>query len=690
MRPGRPARAGYLVLGALALAAYSNSFQAGFPLDNTPIILQDARVHAATGANVRLILTRNYWWPLPGREYRPLSTLTYLANYAVFGNGTRPAGYHWVNLLLHWLNAVLVWRLVLRLTNRAGPALAAGALFTVHPLATEAVTNIVGRADLLAAAAVLGGLWFYIESTEARAGRRGLLAAGLGAAALAGMFAKETAIALPGAMLLYDAAFRRRRLQLRERVHGYGAVAAALAAWWLARWAVGRHVPEALIPPGDNPLAAAGFWQARWTAIKVIGNYLWLLVWPRDLSCDYSYNQIALARWPFGTPEDWQAAAAAAALAALATGAVMAWRRARPAGFFAAFAFLALAPVSNLVVPAGTIMAERLLYLPLAGAAACAALGLWAASRHLGMPRAAAALACVAVTACGLRTWTRNFDWRDDASLWNAALAVSPRSYKVHQAVAAASFRAPGGPEQIDRIIAEAETAQAILRGLPAGAAHQQVFLDLGTYYRAKGDTAAAPGPGVELRPTPASTAWYRKSVEALERGTALEREAEAAMVRRELRRGRRAEEIAPAGQWALHWNLAVSHTRLGDLEAALRELIAMRRLAPGEPLTYETLARLYAAMGRVDEAIVAAHQALMVDPGNRALSGWLAALYRGREGAGCEASSQGWNLDCPRVRRDRCAAAEGMARAFDAAKERDRAADLRRSAALQLGCTAP
>ena len=91
-----------LALWALVLAAYSNSFQSGLVFDNAMVISRDARIQAVTPQNLRLILTQQYWQGSTASGlYRPLTTFSYLLNYAVFGNGTNPAGYHWVNLALH-------------------------------------------------------------------------------------------------------------------------------------------------------------------------------------------------------------------------------------------------------------------------------------------------------------------------------------------------------------------------------------------------------------------------------------------------------------------------------------------------------------------------------------------------------------------------------------------------------------
>ena len=88
--PKWPARA---VLAIIALAAYGDSFGLGMALDANVIVKQDARLRAVTAGNLELIVTRNYWWPLGGDGlYRPVTTLSFLFNYAVPGNGQSGTG----------------------------------------------------------------------------------------------------------------------------------------------------------------------------------------------------------------------------------------------------------------------------------------------------------------------------------------------------------------------------------------------------------------------------------------------------------------------------------------------------------------------------------------------------------------------------------------------------------------------
>jgi len=79
-----------LALCLLTLAGYSNSFHGDFTLDSTRLLRLDNRIHQVTARNVDQILHHTYWWPYGETGlYRPLSTLSYMFNYAVLGNAER-------------------------------------------------------------------------------------------------------------------------------------------------------------------------------------------------------------------------------------------------------------------------------------------------------------------------------------------------------------------------------------------------------------------------------------------------------------------------------------------------------------------------------------------------------------------------------------------------------------------------
>jgi tetratricopeptide (TPR) repeat protein len=425
------------------------------------LILQDARLRAVTPQNLGLILTEQYWHGTTAFGlYRPLTTFSYLLNYAVFGNGTHPAGYHGVNLALHAVNVSLVYLLGLLVFEGAAPALALAALWGLHPLLTESVTNVVGRADLLAAFGVLAGLLCYVKSASAGGWRRLLWVAAMVVAQAVGIFSKENAAVLPGIMLLYDLTWRRR-VAWQARALTYSALLLPLAAFFYLRGTLQMHI---LARFSENPLVSAGFWTARLTAVKVIGKYLWLFVWPARLSADYSYNAVPLFGWH---PADWEDTKALIALAVCLGAVLLAvrWYRTRkPLFFFLVFFFVALAPTSNLVVLIGSIMAERFVYLPSIGLAGCVVASIYALGRQVSRRRLLAMRTAWIVLgflclACAVRTYARNFDWVDDLSLWTSGVEVCPESAKTHNNLGNALAQVPG---RLPEALAEYQAALRI------------------------------------------------------------------------------------------------------------------------------------------------------------------------------------------------------------------------------------
>jgi hypothetical protein len=199
------------VLGAIVSLTFANTLHnTGFALDNKFILLEDPRLRAATKDNLELVFHQDYWWPKAvSGLYRPLTTLSYMFNYAILGNADRSTGYHWINFILHWAVAVLVYFLTLVLMENLWPALFTAAVFATHPIVTESVSNIVGRADLFATLAALGGFLCYVKSTTAQSVRKLPWLAALMAITALGEFCKESAVlAVVGMIFLYDLTYR--------------------------------------------------------------------------------------------------------------------------------------------------------------------------------------------------------------------------------------------------------------------------------------------------------------------------------------------------------------------------------------------------------------------------------------------------------------------------------------------------
>jgi tetratricopeptide (TPR) repeat protein len=671
---------GYIVAGlcALILLANLNSFRDGFPFDNRAAILTDARVHAATADNVHQILTQDYWPKQPANLYRPLTTLSFLWNYATLGGGAHPAGYHWFNLLLHMVNAGLVFALGMLLFRERLWAAAMAAVWAVHPLLTESVTNIVGRADLLAGFGILGGLLCYILSTRADGTVRIAWLAGATVATTIGMFSKESAIVVLAAMLVWDVAFPESTRSWPRRLPGYAAVGLGCAIYLYVRHSVLGSAAPVIFPFPDNPLMGADFLTARLTAIKVLGKYLWLLVWPASLSCEYSYNQIPLFGWNFGSLEDWKALIGLAWCVGLAAFGIWCYRRNRIVFFCVGLFFAALAPTSNIFMLAGTIMAERFLYIPAIAFACLLVVAVRAGCARFGRPESAAVVVLgVICLAFAARTFVRNFDWFDDQTLYAANVISCPRSFRSHNGLGVALALAQ--PPQFDRAAAEMDRSLEILGTIPDEQSESPPYGLAGYVYRLKGDAT----------PAPENRRWFEKSVQALTHGAQIDVALGRASSRAAAERGM---QVVRSGWAPLYLELGNSYLRLKEPAKALEVLKFGRSIQPDQEF-FEAMSQAWRAQGDIDQAAIVLLEGIGLNSQYSRLGRQLAALYKETAPGSCAlnqtAAGTSLNLNCPMLHSQICQATRNVAELYRQMGKPDLAITTAQGGVASLGCPA-
>src|SRR5690606_29123300 len=219
----------------LAVASGLTSLGNGFALDDVHIIQNNTAVHAL---DLGTLWGGPYW---PKGEalslYRPLTTTLFAVQWAA-GDGN-PFVFHATSVLLHAVATLLVFLLLARLLPRttAGSygALAGASVFAVHPVHVEAVANVVGQAELLAAIALLAACAVWIgRDPDAAVSPRGIAAVAV--LYIVGMLSKEHAIVLPALLVAVDAASGRWRgantgAYARGTAAAFGVLAAAALSY---------------------------------------------------------------------------------------------------------------------------------------------------------------------------------------------------------------------------------------------------------------------------------------------------------------------------------------------------------------------------------------------------------------------------------------------------------------------------
>lgn len=447
--PGGLGRVALVV--ALAAAAWVAALGNGRLADDS--VLLDRRLLVDGAGGIFRFFAQDYWAGLhEGGLYRPLALALLALQRLVLGDDL--AGFRLVSLGLHAACSLLCLSLLERLLagrrHGAAAALFGAAVFACHPVHAEAVITIYGQSDLWAALFALAAL----ERHFAWAGdhprmvlRHWVLVSAL---YLASLLCKESAILLPLAASAAGLPQKGGGIGSRPfpspKVLGY---AVPLAVYLAARFAA---LGPAVAPAGEGSVAFGYPLLARMNlALVTVGEYLRLLLLPWGQTVYYGHLRDAI----FGRP-----------LAQLAwIGGVAAcwlWWARRAGGNLPAVAGLwlaaFLAPVSN-VVPIGTAVAERCLYLPslaLSVPAAAAFLALLERGRR-ALAGALAALTVAGGLALSIRVAVR---WRTPLSHWRACAADHPRSPKAHAMVGFLLLQgASDGPAPTEKELLQAEHA---------------------------------------------------------------------------------------------------------------------------------------------------------------------------------------------------------------------------------------
>ncbi|CAJ1361581.1 unnamed protein product [Effrenium voratum] len=179
----------------------------------------------------------------------------------------------------------------LRLPPRWAALLAC--LFAIHPVHTESICYVVGRADIICAQVLLLAMQFYgrVLSGGSWAWLRLLCCTAL--VVLAGL-CKETGFTFFGLLVIWEVLKMRGGLHAWLRVLGLlviGAAACAVRVWYTAGTQIAR------MDPYSNPIAASDDPYTRVLSYALVhGMYMKLLLWPLFLCYDYSMDAVPLVQ----------------------------------------------------------------------------------------------------------------------------------------------------------------------------------------------------------------------------------------------------------------------------------------------------------------------------------------------------------------------------------------------------------
>lgn len=409
--PFWPSWVSVVLIIILGCVVYTNSLGGEFVYDDARLV--ENNVYIKKWANLPRIFTEdigagagsayNYY-----NFYRPIQMLTYMMDYSLWGK--EPFGFHLTSMLLHVGVALALYVLLNIIFCDRRVSFFAAVLFVVHPIHTEAVSYIAGRADMLVALFLLVFLTYYIKSLE---GRPGYSIIAISCYILACMSKEYSLIALP-LVCLYHYVFRKR-----PRPATITAIFLITLIYIFLRATVFNF--PSFNKPGGGPFLTRlpGFFVA-------LAQYTRLLVLPLDLRMEYGSFSFS-----FIDPR----AFLGIIVLSLIIWSMAKFKNNKNIFFPLAWFLITLLPVSNLY-PINAYMAEHWLYVPSMGVFFLAAYGLFGLydRRGLKIP-AIAAMTCLTVFYSFL-TIEQNGYWKDAVTFYERTLKYNPRSDRVYSNLA--------------------------------------------------------------------------------------------------------------------------------------------------------------------------------------------------------------------------------------------------------------
>ncbi|XP_055840237.1 protein O-mannosyl-transferase Tmtc3 [Episyrphus balteatus] len=456
----------FVAIVSVCTLCYYNSASCGLVFDDISAVKDNKDLRPSTPLkNIFL----NDFWGTPMRKeqshksYRPLTVLTFRWNYLV--HQLEPAGFHVVNVILHVIVCILFKRacrqLWLGIVGGGGEkqmSFVAALLFAVHPVHTEAVTGVVGRAELLSSIFFLLAFLCYAKATKPVRTTRWLSLNYFGVCLLCSMLCKEQGITIAGICAAYEVFIVQqiRPIQIFEFIknlfeekkkktstnHEY--TTPGLNVTFITRliflvsisfmllvgrlYVMGSQLP--VFTRFDNPASAAETPSRQLTFSYLIYLNCWLLVFPCNLCCDWTMGTIPLIEG-FYDIRNITTLVTFLGLFTIGLNGIITKNQAHSKIIIMSLAWMCFPflPASNLFFPVGFVVAERVLYMPSMGFCMLLAYGLYNISTK--NKRFAEVILCVLLLCHGFKTFTRNKDWQTEYSLFMSGLKVNSRNAKL-------------------------------------------------------------------------------------------------------------------------------------------------------------------------------------------------------------------------------------------------------------------
>lgn len=411
------------IIAAFCLLIYSNTLFNGMFWDDYDSITNNQYIRSWTylpqyftdnltaGSGIR----DNYW--------RPLLLLSFSLDYKI--GGLEPFFYHLQNIFWHTTSSILLFILLFRLSKNNLPSLLGALLFAIHPLQTEAVTYVAGRADPMHTTLMLGSLLLILKYLDAK--KRLLFAWSILFFVFA-LLTKERAIVLPVIISLFvmPLAIKQYHYSFKKILLILAPYFIIAAIYFLLRMSI-LHFTDTFDLGADDSLGIPSIWIQFLTYFKALTIYAGLLLWPARLYMEKTVT-LPTSLW------DWQVLAGIAISVITLLIIIRSWKNNGLVSVGLLWFFIALSPSLH-IFPIQGLLYEHWLYPALPGLflAICAFL-----NPHLDFEKitpfgiASICFAICILLAFSIRTIVRNNDWRGPIRFYEKNISLGGISARVY------------------------------------------------------------------------------------------------------------------------------------------------------------------------------------------------------------------------------------------------------------------
>ncbi|KAL0968642.1 hypothetical protein UPYG_G00269540 [Umbra pygmaea] len=439
-----------LLLTGLVLGCYWNSLSCGFVFDDVSAILDNKDLRPATP--LRNLFLNDFWGTPMAEErshksYRPLTVLTFRLNY--FFSELSAASYHLLNVGLHAVVCVL-FLIFSRLFLDRTSSLIATLLFAVHPIHTEAVTGVVGRAELLSSIFLLAAFLAYTRSKGADHSIVWTPIAVTVVLVATATLCKEQGVTVIGICCVHEVFVTQgltlpmlldTLLQVLRGKDGFPYAVLqtvlkliVLVVSTLLLVIIRVQVIQSQLPVFtrfDNPAAVSPTPARQLTFNYLLPVNAWLLLNPSELCCDWTMGTIPLVE-SLLDPRNLATLAFYGLLVVLAYHSLWHSTSSSKTVLMAlSLIVLPFIPASNLFFPVGFVVAERVLYVPSMGFCLLVAHGFRIVSYKGYLKNISWLMIGVLLTTHAVKTFNRNWDWESEYTLFTSALKVNKNNAKL-------------------------------------------------------------------------------------------------------------------------------------------------------------------------------------------------------------------------------------------------------------------